>query len=200
MKGQLEAWENEYASPDPLWKGPPPQVGHCGRRVLELGCGNGKTLAAVARAELSVGLDHSFNALRRCPPGKASLVRGDVLGLPFQDGSFDTVLLFHVLEHLLEEERVAAVKEVIRVLGPGGLVSVRSFSVRDMRYGKGTEVEKDTFRRGNSIIYHYFEPDEVRSLMRPLEEIDLREVAVEKRYVKKAVRAELVATFRNGRP
>ncbi len=198
MKGQLEAWEKEYSSPDPLWKGPAPGISLRGSRVLELGCGNGKTLSALSHE--AVGLDHSLNALLRCPTNRASLVRGEVLHLPFRDGSFDTVLLHHVLEHLVEDERVKAVEEAIRVMVPGGLMSIRVFSVRDMRYGKGTVVERNTFRRGNGIVYHYFEPDEVRTLLHPLKEIDLQEIVAEKKYAPGAVRAELVGTFsRDGR-
>jgi SAM-dependent methyltransferase len=195
VKGQREIWEREYASPDPLWRGPAPNTVPGEGRVLELGCGNGKTLSSLVRHSGEViGLDHSINALRQCPPGP-SLVRGDVLRLPFQDERFDTVLLHHVLQHLYADERELVIGEVRRVLRPGGILSIRTFSVRDMRFGKGEEVERNTFRRGNGLIYHYFEADELRALLSPLVEMELRESVVETRFAKGSVRAELVGTF-----
>lgn len=57
-------------------------------------------------------------------PGSAYAARPDVFGhaqhLPFRDGSFDTVLLMEVLEHLPDPG--AALKEVGRVLRPAGRV------------------------------------------------------------------------------
>lgn len=195
MKGQREVWEREYRSPNPLWRGPPPEAVLDEGRVLELGCGNGKTLAALAGRTEAVGLDHSINALRSCPAGP-SLVRGDALHLPFRDGSFDAVLMHHLLQHLLADEREAAASEALRVLRPGGTLSVRTFSVRDMRFGKGADVERHTYRRGSGIFYHYFEADELRTLLSSCEEIELREEIAETRFAKGSVRAELVGTFR----
>ena len=73
---------------------------------------------------------------------------------------------------------------------------MRTFSVRDMRFGKGAEVERHTYRRGNGILYHYFEADELRTLLSSFEEIELREEIAETRFAKGSVRAELVGTFR----
>lgn len=195
MKGQREIWEKEYTFPDPLWRGPAPEPVVTGGRVLELGCGNGKTLSALVGRCEAVGLDHSMNALSSCPSGP-SLVRGDVLRLPFRDGSFDTVLMHHLLQHLMADERATAAAEAFRVLRPGGLLSIRTFSVRDMRFGKGTEIESNTFRRGNGIVYHYFEADEIRSLLSYFEEIGLDEETTATRFARGSVRAELVGSFR----
>ena len=200
MDEQRKAWEREYAKPDPLWKGPPQEGGDLpsGQRVLELGCGNGKTLSALTRLDNEVvGLDHSINALQSClESSSAHLVQGDVRSLPFREASFDTVLMLHLLEHLVEADRLKAVREARRVLRPGGQVLVRVFSVRDMRFGKGIEVEKNTFQRGNGILYHYFEAAELSSLFGDLSEEYLTEALSTKRYGgKERLRAELVAAF-----
>jgi SAM-dependent methyltransferase len=49
---------------------------------------------------------------------------GDLLALPFVDGSFDGVILTEVLEHCTDP--VGAVNQVRRVLKPGGLLLVTS--------------------------------------------------------------------------
>lgn len=198
-----EAWDREYSKPDPLWKGPPQadvSVSQ-GARVLELGCGNGKAIAALAKnASEVVAVDISRVALRACGaavPSKVSLARADVLYLPFADRSFGEVAAFHVLEHISQHDRPLAVEEVRRVLVPGGIVHVRAFSTRDMRCGKGEEIEPMTFMRGNGIPYHYFTADELRSLFNGFEEVEMREATSPKRFDgKDYLRAELVAKYR----
>src|SRR5204863_1317682 len=44
---------------------------------------------------------------------------GDALALPYEDGSFDAVLLFDVFEHVTDVGKAA--DEVARVLKPGGV-------------------------------------------------------------------------------
>jgi ubiquinone/menaquinone biosynthesis C-methylase UbiE len=48
---------------------------------------------------------------------------GSVYQLPFPDASFDAVYAHQVLQHLRERE--SAVREMLRVVRPGGLVAVR---------------------------------------------------------------------------
>jgi ubiquinone/menaquinone biosynthesis C-methylase UbiE len=186
---QRGSWDREYSKPDPLWKGPsrddlPPLKG---KRVLELGCGNGKTAAALVRtAEEIVAVDFSRRGLEACRRTLAApnllLVEADVRNLPFVDASFDQVVAFHVLGHLLKEERQAAVEEVRRVLRPGGGLLIRVFSAQDMRCGSGTRIEPGTYVKGTGIPCHYFDAAELDDLFKDLRKCSLDEAISEKRY------------------
>ena len=44
-------------------------------------------------------------------------VKSDIMKLPFEDGSFDTVLCSHVLEHVHDD--ICAMEEIFRILKPG---------------------------------------------------------------------------------
>jgi SAM-dependent methyltransferase len=96
--------------------------------LLEVGCGNGYVLAAIAdrHPQLVVaGSDLSAAGLRRARariPG-ALLVRADARDLPFE-AEFDVVGAFDVIEHVREDGEVLAAMH--RALRPGGgiLVSV----------------------------------------------------------------------------
>lgn len=66
-KEDLIAWDREYREKGRVWRGAPAKLPDLpeGSRVLELGCGNGKTLAAMLRRPWRVAaLDISTLALR----------------------------------------------------------------------------------------------------------------------------------------
>jgi SAM-dependent methyltransferase len=87
--------------------------------TLEIGCGYGLTARRVAsRATRYVGLDlrkEQARALRAA--GGFGLV-ADIHSLPFDDGSFDTVIADNVLEHA--SAPLGALREVRRVMRSGG--------------------------------------------------------------------------------
>lgn len=96
-----------------------------GRRVLDLGCGDGAYSAAVVECGAQVvGADLSREMLRsaraRIKPATrdAIFVRADMNALPFADRSFDAVLAVTVL--CFAEDLVPPVHEIHRVLAPGG--------------------------------------------------------------------------------
>lgn len=127
--------------------------------VLETGCGNGKTLKSLPPK--AVGIDISKEAVTLAG---GNCVVGDVRNLPFKDEVFDAVMCFHVLGHLNFEDRIKSVNEMFRVLKKGGRIYFKAFSVQDFRFGKGKEVEKNSFLKGDGITTHYFEPEEVGAL------------------------------------
>jgi SAM-dependent methyltransferase len=97
-----------------------------GARVLDCGCGMGFYLMAIDRLwdVRLVGLDSDPQRLGQAEQLgiRADLVQGDAQRLPFEDGSFDSVLMTEVLEHLPDD--AGALAEVARVLRPGGVLAV----------------------------------------------------------------------------
>jgi SAM-dependent methyltransferase len=96
------------------------------RSVLEVGCGTGYVLAAIAAGnpQLQIaGSDLSGAGLRhaRARLPQATLVRADARELPFED-EFDVVCAFDIIEHVPEDDEVLAAMR--RALRPGGGVIV----------------------------------------------------------------------------
>ena len=121
----------------------------------------------------------------------------DACLLPFRKESFDLVLVLHLLEHLPSRGRAIAVREMGRVLRPGGEVRVRVLSTLDMRFGKGDEIEAGTFVKGTGIISHFFTPLELMELFSGFEHISVIENVEERLYSKEMVtRATLSGEFR----
>lgn len=165
----MDAWENNYHQRGALWQGTATGIPSfpTGARVLETGCGNGKTLSALNRNGCNVtGCDIAASALRlarEAVPG-ACLMQADVRHLPFRAAAFDAVLAVHITGTLCESERLHATAELYRVLVPGGILFFREFSVADFRYGQGKPAEENSFLRGDGVMTHYFTPSEVKTL------------------------------------
>lgn len=108
-----------------------------GDAVLELGCGSGRTLAAVAarvRGGLAAGIDPSELMVRHAAArnrrfiaqGRAAVLAASTRDLGcFPDASFDRAYGTHVIYFWSEPERDLA--EVTRVLRPGGLLLLGFF-------------------------------------------------------------------------
>jgi ubiquinone/menaquinone biosynthesis C-methylase UbiE len=99
-----------------------------GARILEVGCGRGIALPALARVLepirlVGVDIDRELLGLagaRLIATGvSAELRRADVRALPFLDCSFDLVIDFGTCYHIAWAARALA--EIARVLAPGGL-------------------------------------------------------------------------------
>ncbi|WP_219413899.1 class I SAM-dependent methyltransferase [Pseudonocardia nigra] len=100
-----------------------------GQDVLEIGCGTGNLALLVKRRYPDarvVGLDPDPLALARAARKAARrgltvrLDRGFGDTLPYPDGSFDRVLSAFMFHHLDAAEKPAVLREVVRVLRPGG--------------------------------------------------------------------------------
>ncbi len=98
-----------------------------GQRVLDVGCGTGRLVTALAEHARVWGVDPSAEMLdvaRTRIPAGVGVKRGSAEDLPFKDGWFDRVL-FQLVIHLIDRTRAFA--EAHRVLVPGGRVAVATF-------------------------------------------------------------------------
>ncbi len=108
-----------------------------GDLLLDLGCGFGRHAFEAARrgaavvaldagtdevGEVRATLGAMVDAGELAPAARADAVQGDALHLPFADGTFDRVIASEVLEHIPDD--VAAMRELTRVLRPGGTIAV----------------------------------------------------------------------------
>jgi SAM-dependent methyltransferase len=175
-----KAWEKDYKNRGRLWGGGLPSLPDLpsGSRVLEIGCGNGKTLSAALRYPWTIAaLDVSAEAVMLGRLGaleRVAFLIADACHLPFRNLAFDAVFAFHVVGHMPLSKREKMASEAARVLKNGGRVFFRDFGLDDMRAGHGREVEPGTFMRGKGIITHYFTEDETASLFCKLEPLSIR--------------------------
>lgn len=105
--------------------------------MLDLGCGFGRhAYGAAARGARVIASDLSLDELSDIASttfamhqsgeladlGAVGLTAGDACRLPFGDASFTRIVASEVLEHI-EDDRLA-LRELVRVLQPGGMLAV----------------------------------------------------------------------------
>ena len=101
--------------------------------ILEVGVGPGHILTAVGcrnKSAMAVGVDVSKGMLNQSKRTlkkrnvQAKLVLGDAVQLPFRDGSFEGVVTSFLLDLFRAEQIPDALREMCRVLAPGGRIVV----------------------------------------------------------------------------
>ncbi len=147
-------------------------------KILDLGCGSGRHLVFLSRMGFEMyGFDASPRALSLArqwmdEEGLTADIRIHQMEEPFpyEDGFFDAVISIQVIHHNLMTDILTTVREVERVIRPGGILFV---SVPVMHMGPvekehdwdHREVEAGTYipHKGpeSGIPHHYFTPAEL---------------------------------------
>lgn len=106
--------------------------------VLELGCGTGRVLVALAeRVPRVVGVDHSAEMLLACRrklsllqlSHRATLVEGDIARVRLRECFHRVIAPFHVFQNLAEDAAVDGMFETVRAhLLPGGTATLTAIA------------------------------------------------------------------------
>lgn len=144
---QEDIWEREYTTPQLISLGVEPikvvknftkwlrkneKMELSNLNILDLGCGNAKNSFYIAEQGLNnkiVGIDISETALkyaRELAPEGDFIKQSIGAPLPFPDSSFDIILDVTSSNSLSESERAVYLKEIQRVIKPGGYLFIRA--------------------------------------------------------------------------
>jgi SAM-dependent methyltransferase len=124
--------------------------------ILDAGCGTGNNLQHLARHGRALGVDLSEEALAFCRSRGVAAARAELSALPFPDGRFDCVTSLDVIYHRWVKDDAAAVREMARVLRPGGLMLLRVPALRAL-WGAHDEAVHSRHRYRRGEVKHLLE-------------------------------------------
>jgi SAM-dependent methyltransferase len=94
-----------------------------GSLVGDIGCGNGKNMMYKQERLVYEGVDISSEFVTICKSRGLQVKEGSVLDIPSQTDHYDHTMSIAVIHHLrTREERLQAIRELVRVTKPGGYV------------------------------------------------------------------------------
>jgi SAM-dependent methyltransferase len=114
-----------------------------GKRVLDLGCGEGYGVELLAtRAREAVGADLApeaiYHARRTYHRPNLQFLYTDIYHLGLEDETFDVVCSLQVIEHM--HEPAGLMREALRVLKPGGLCAISTPNRLILSPGRDTPI------------------------------------------------------------
>ncbi|XP_049745578.1 alkylated DNA repair protein alkB homolog 8 isoform X2 [Elephas maximus indicus] len=115
-----------------------------GSVVADIGCGNGKYLGINKELHM-IGCDRSQNLVAICRERQYQAFVCDALAVPIRSESCDACISIAVIHHFATaERRVVAVRELVRLLRPGGKALIYVWAM-EQEYNK----QKSKYLRGN---------------------------------------------------
>ena len=116
-------------------------------KTLNLGCG---TLPFISPEDSTIVHNVDCIDLTQEQIGKANYVKHDLLTVPYPfDFQFDEIWLFHVIEHIPEQQHIIVLGEAKRLLKPGGriLITYPEFIKVAANYAKDKDGRRDYWKQ-----------------------------------------------------
>ncbi|MBU0979112.1 MAG: methyltransferase domain-containing protein [Patescibacteria group bacterium] len=156
-------------------------------RILDLGCGYGRVLGELSENGYQniAGVDFSREMIERgkklYPDVNLQVQKGKEI--PFVDDHFDAVIILAVLTSVISDnEQVAFIEEVERVLKPGGVVYINDYLINEddqsqARYEKTREKYGvyGVFDLPEGATFRHHNLDWIKKLLSHFKEISFQE-------------------------
>ena len=115
-------------------------------RILDCGCGTGSNLRMLEPFGEVYGFDVTWRGLQFAHEhGRRRIAQASIASIPFQTATFDLVTSFDVFQCLPDPVEGAAVREMARVLKPGG-AAVFNFAALEVLRGSHSVLAEEVRR------------------------------------------------------
>jgi ubiquinone/menaquinone biosynthesis C-methylase UbiE len=156
------------------------------KSILDLACGTGRHSVYFAEEGFKVYAgDISENGLAIARQNvllanvNVTFDRYDMKAVPFHDDYFDAVFCVWSIGLGTIDEIRQRVEEIFRVLKYGGTVITDFISIADETWGKGSQIENDTFQGAMpglpDLIEHYSTKEELANLFSRFQQVTIQE-------------------------
>lgn len=134
--------------------------------VLDLCCGYGQYSLNLDEngfkvTALDIDANKTDHLLECCNKFNRNIkiLNADMLKLPFNDNTFDSIICLSSLHHLSMNNILKSFNEIYRVLTPGGMILFDFISTEDATFWLGNQIEPNTFvgsREGEENVPHHY--------------------------------------------
>lgn len=158
------------------------------KSVMDLGCGTGRHSIYLAEQGFKVyatdisetGLEITKSKAEKLNLSNIEFKQHDMRDILYDNNTFDGILCVWTTGHGTVEDSRKNINEIYRVLKPNGIVVIDYVSIYDENYGKGREIEKDTFINNvegeENIPHHYSTIEELKELYSNFSHVEITPV------------------------
>ena len=170
-----EFWESNFKEKKAMWGYEPTDVAKSTaeffkekglQEILIPGIGYGRNAKPFIKNNQNVtGIELSKTAIEIANNHFNDVVKiyhGSVAELPFNSKKYDGIFCYALLHLLDEKERLQCIKNCYNQLQPGGYMVFVSLSINDMRYGKGIEIEKNTYKTVHGVNLFFYDKFKIK--------------------------------------
>lgn len=137
------------------------------KKILISGFGYGRNAQIFTDSGFEVtGIEISetaINLAKKHYGDSVNVHHGSVSAMPFDQELYDGVFCYALIHLLNAKERQKLIQDCYNQLKPGGLLVFIAISKNDIRYGRGKEIEKDTFEIYQGISLYFYDSDSVQA-------------------------------------
>ena len=179
-----EYWDKRYLEEGKIWGERPSETAvhaaklfrrHRAKKLLVPGSGYGRNTKFFSEAGFNVtGVEISEEAVkiaREFDPG-THVYNISALDMSMLKDRYDAIYSFNVLHLFREAERKEFIRQCAEKLHNNGLMFFTVFSENEASYGKGAEVEKNTYESKPGRPVHYFSESDLKDHFQSMEIIE----------------------------
>jgi len=164
----MEYWEKRFVDGGRIWGIKPSKTAyyalelfkkHDLNKVLVPGAGYGRNTKLFTDAYLDVvaiEISESAISIARMFNPKTKYFHGSVLNMPFSNNKYEGIYCHNLLHLFLKDDRILFLKKCYEQLKYDGYVFFVVFSDKESSFGKGKQIEENTFESKPWRPTHYF--------------------------------------------
>lgn len=184
LKNLEPYWTNRFRNENKIWGDIPSNTAYRAielfqtfkiNKILVPGAGYGRHTKLFSSSGYDVtGIEISMEAcsIAKKNDPATKIFNGSVLDIVFENEMFDAIYCFNVLHLFREKEREKFTNKCCQELKINGICFFVVFSDEDESYGKGEEIEKNTFESKPGRPVHYFSEHDLQHYFQKLEVIE----------------------------
>jgi SAM-dependent methyltransferase len=179
-----EYWENRFITEGKIWGETPSRTAeyalqlfqqHDVKKLLVPGSGYGRNTRLFSASGIKVvGVEISEKACKiaRSFDPATRIFNDTVLDMSFLAHNYDAIYCHNTLHFFREYDRQLFIDQCIRRIKKQGLMFFTVFSDKEESFGKGKQVEKNTFESKPDRPVHYFDEDDLKAYFKKMEVLE----------------------------